>query len=44
MRASVQRSMRESSAVAWLMKRAVENKNYSEAVRYADIFLRKRPQ
>jgi hypothetical protein len=44
MRAAAERSKRERLAYAWLMQRAVEQKAYSEALDYADVLLRVRPQ
>jgi hypothetical protein len=44
MQAAARRSLGESAAVYWLMRRSVEKQDYTRAVEYADIFLRKRPQ
>jgi hypothetical protein len=44
MRAAAERSKRERLAYAWLMERAVEQKAYSEALDYADVLLRVRPE
>jgi tetratricopeptide (TPR) repeat protein len=44
MEAAVRHSLRESAAVYWLMYEAFERKDYAETMRYADIFLRTRPQ
>jgi hypothetical protein len=44
MRGAARRSLQESLAVFWMMRDSYRNKNYPEAMRYADILLRTRPQ
>lgn len=44
MRAAADRSLGESFAVYWLMQTSFEAKDSQQAVAYADVFLRKRPQ
>lgn len=44
MRAAADRSLGESFAVYWLMQTSFEAKEPQQAVAYADVFLRKRPQ
>ena len=44
MRGAALRSSQESLAVFWMMRESYRNGNYSEAMRYADILLRTRPQ
>ena len=44
MKAAVERSMLESVAVYWMMRKSFQDQNYKEALRYADILLRTRPQ
>ena len=44
MKAAVERSMLESIAVYWLMRKSFQDQNYKEALRYADILMRTRPQ
>jgi len=44
MQAAAQRSLRESSAVYWMMRKSSLDGNYRAALRYADILLRTRSQ
>ncbi len=44
MHAAVGRSLAESFAVYWMMRKSFEKKDYAGTVYYADVFLRKRPQ
>jgi hypothetical protein len=44
MQAAVRRSLRESTAVYWLMRHSYEKRIYGASVRYADTLLRTRPQ
>jgi hypothetical protein len=44
MQASVRYSMNESFAVAWLVDKSFERKNYDDTLKYADVLLRTRPQ
>ncbi len=44
MRAAAERSKRERLAYAWLMERAFKQKDYGEALNYADVLLRVRPE
>lgn len=44
MRAAANRSLSESFADFWMLQKSFEKKDYSSAVDYADVFLRKRPQ
>ena len=44
MRGAAQRSLQESLAVFWMMRQSYRNRDYHEALRYADILLRTRPQ
>lgn len=44
MRAAAQRSPQESLAIFWMMRQSYRDKHYAEAMRYADILLRTRPQ
>jgi hypothetical protein len=44
MHGAAQRSLQESLAIFWMMRESYRNKNYPEAMRYADILLRTRPQ
>jgi hypothetical protein len=44
MQAAVRRSLLESVAVYWLMRKGVQDQDYPAALRYADILLRTRPQ
>ena len=44
MKAAVERSMLESIAVYWMMRKSFQDQNYKEALRYADILMRTRPQ
>ncbi len=44
MRAAANRSLGESVAVYWLMQNNFATGDYAQAVSYADMFLRKRPQ
>jgi hypothetical protein len=44
MDAAVRFSLRESSAAYWLMRKRVEEENYKDAVYYADILMRTRPE
>jgi hypothetical protein len=44
MRASVRRSLNETFSVVWLMDKSAERRDYAEAMYYADVLLRTRPQ
>ena len=44
MKAAVERSILESVAVYWMMRKNFQDQNYKEALRYADILMRTRPQ
>jgi hypothetical protein len=44
MQAAVRRSLRESFAVYWLMRRRYDLHDYGGAIRYADALLRTRPE
>ena len=44
MQAAVRRSLLESVAVYWMMRKSFQDQNYKEALRYADILMRTRPQ
>ena len=44
MQAAVLRSLRQSMAVYWLMRKSYDNQDYAAATRYADALLRTRPQ
>ncbi len=44
MKAAADRSLRESVAVYWLMRKSLEKLDYTAAVQYADTLLRTRPQ
>ena len=44
MRAAVERSMLESVAVYWMIRKSFQDQDYPEALRYADILMRTRPQ
>jgi hypothetical protein len=44
MQGAAQRSLQESLAIFWMMRQNYRNQNYAEAIRYADILLRTRPQ
>ena len=44
MQAAAHRSLSETAAVYWMMRRSLQNKDYASVIAYADIFLRKRPQ
>jgi hypothetical protein len=44
MQAAADRSWSETIAIYWLMLKAFENEDYAASLRYADGFLRKRPQ
>ena len=44
MQGAVQRSLEESLAVFWMMRQSYSEQNYADAMRYADILLRTRPQ
>jgi hypothetical protein len=44
MQASARHSLHENFAVAWLSDKAVEKKDYGEALQYADVLLRTSPQ
>jgi hypothetical protein len=43
MRAAVRRSLLESVAVYWMMRKSYEDRDYPAAIRYADTLLRTRP-
>ena len=44
MKGAAQRSPQESLAIFWMMRQNFQDRNYPEAIRYADILLRTRPQ
>ena len=44
MRGAAQRSPHESLAIFWMMRQSFRDRDYVEAIRYADILLRTRPQ
>jgi hypothetical protein len=44
MQAAVRRSLNESFAVAWLMIRSAQQRDYAATMHYADVLLRTRPQ
>ena len=44
MRGVAQRSLQESLAIFWMMRQSYRDRDYAEAIRYADILLRTRPQ
>ena len=44
MKAAVERSLLESVAVYWMMRKSFQDQNYKAALRYADILMRTRPQ
>ena len=44
MQAAVRRSLLESVAVYWMMRKSFQDQNYKAALRYADILMRTRPQ
>lgn len=44
MNASARHSLRESAAVAWLLDKSFERKDFAAATAYADILMRTRPQ
>jgi hypothetical protein len=44
MKAAVRRSLHQSAAVYWMMRRSYERENYHAALRYADTLLRTRSQ
>ena len=44
MKAATQRSLEESLAVFWMMRQSYSEEDYADAMRYADILLRTRPQ
>jgi hypothetical protein len=44
MQGAAQRSPQESLAIFWMMRQSFRDRNYAEAIRYADILLRTRPQ
>jgi hypothetical protein len=44
MHAAVQRSLLESDAVYWMMRKSYESQDYRGALRYTDILFRTRPQ
>ena len=44
MKTAARRSQLESVAVYWMMRKSYQDKDYKEALRYADILLRTRPQ
>ena len=44
MRGAAQRSPQESLAIFWMMRQSYRDRHYAEAIRYADILLRTRPQ
>jgi hypothetical protein len=43
MKASASRSLQESVAIYWMMRKSYEDRNYDAAIRYADVLLRTRP-
>ena len=44
MSAAVERSMLESVAVYWMIRKSFQDQDYPETLRYADILMRTRPQ
>ena len=44
MKAATRRSLEESLAVFWMMRQSYSEEDYADAMRYADILLRTRPQ
>ena len=44
MRGAVQRSYQQSLAIYWMMRESYADKKYADAMRYADLLLRTRPQ
>lgn len=44
MQGAAQRSLQESLAIFWMMRQKYRDQEYAEAIRYADILLRTRPQ
>ena len=44
MQAAVRRSLLESVAVYWMMRKSFQDHDYKAAIRYADILMRTRPQ
>lgn len=44
MQAAARRSLNETMAVAWMMGKSAEQRDYPAVMRYADILLRSRPQ
>ena len=44
MQGVAQRSLQESLAIFWMMRQSYRDRDYAEAIRYADILLRTRPQ
>jgi hypothetical protein len=44
MQASARHSMNEGPAIAWLVDKSFENKDYRTALQYTDVLLRARPQ
>ncbi len=44
MQGAAQRSPQESLAIFWVMRQKYRDRDYAEAIRYADILLRTRPQ
>ena len=44
MQGAAQRSLQESLAIFWVMRQRYRDQDYAEAIRYADILLRTRPQ
>ena len=44
MQAAVRRSLLESVAVYWMMRKSFQDHNYNAALRYADTLMRTRPQ
>ena len=44
MRGVVQRSLQENLAIFWMMRQSYRDRDYAEAIRYADILLRTRPR
>ena len=43
MRAAARRSLLESTAVYWMMRKSYRDQDFGEAIRYADVLLRTRP-
>ncbi len=44
MQGAAQRSLQESLAIFWMMRQSYRDQDFAEAIRYADILLRTRPQ